>query len=253
MHEDVGVDIDAVVITNNTIHSDIIDYSLSRKVVSEFTGTMLLVSTIIGSGIMGSELSSDDGIALLGNTISTIGMLYVIINIFGKISGAHFNPLVTLMFWFKKDINNEILLYIPGQLFGGIMGTILAHNMFNMPAIDFPGKERDSSGEFISEIISTFGLLNTILGTINANREDIVGNTVSMYIMAGYWFTLSTCFANPAVTIARTFTPTFAGISFKSWPVYFGGQIIGFILALPFSEWLFKNKSFNNSIKIFIK
>ena len=229
-------------------------FTLHRKIMGEFTGTMLLVSSIVGSGIMGDELSQDNGVALLGNTISTIGMLYVIINIFGPISGAHFNPLVTLAFWFKREIENrEAIYYFASQLTGGVCGTLLAHVMFNDSVVDFPGKKRNSRGEFLSEIVSTFGLITTIIGTIGINKKDIIANTVSLYIMAGYWFTLSTCFANPAVTVARSFTTTFSGISFSSWPTYFGGQIIGFILALPFTEWLFHQKTIIQSLRIFTR
>ena len=228
------------------------NYPLYKKSICEFMGTLMLVSSIIGSGIMGDELSIDNGVALLGNTISTVGMLYIIINIFGDISGAHFNPLVTLMFWFKKEITSKhVLFYIPSQIMGGISGTVIAHVMFNYAVIDFPGSDRDSKGEFISEIVSTFGLLTTIHGLVSLNKKEIVPNAVSMYIMSGYWYTLSTCFANPAVTIARTLTPTFAGISIKSWPVYFGGQTIGFFIAIPFSELIFKNKTLKQSIEIF--
>ncbi len=229
-------------------------FTLPRKIIGEFTGTMLLVSSIVGSGIMGTELSQDDGVALLGNTISTIGMLYVIINIFGPISGAHFNPLVTMAFWFKKEIENrEALCYFASQFSGGICGTLLAHTMFNDAAVDFPGKKRNSRGEFLSEIVSTFGLITTIIGTIGINKKDIIANTVSLYIMAGYWFSLSTCFANPAVTVARSFTNTFSGISFSSWPTYFGGQLLGLAAALPFTEWLFHQKTLIQSLRIFIR
>ena len=156
------------------------------------------------------------------------------------------------MFWFKKEITSKhVLFYIPSQIIGGISGTVIAHFMFNYPIIDFPGSDRDSKGEFISEIVSTFGLLTTIHGLVSLNKKEIVPNAVSMYIMSGYWYTLSTCFANPAVTIARTLTPTFSGISIKSWPVYFGGQAIGFLIALPFSELIFKNKTLKQCIEIF--
>ena len=231
------------------------EYRLSRKLVSEYTGTMLLVSSVVGSGIMGDELSLDDGVTLLGNTLSTIGSLYILINVFGNISGAHFNPVVSTMVWFKNGITNkELACYVPCQIIGGISGTALAHVMFGYQFLDVSTNDRDTGGEFLSEIVATFGLL-TVLSSYVANGRDIneIATAVSMYIMSGYWFTHSTCFANPAITVARTFTNTYTGISFKSWPNYLFGQLFGLIFALPFYEWVFNNKTFIESVKVLKK
>jgi len=224
-----------------------------RQVAAEFVGTVLLVATIVGSGIMGDNLSADDGVALLGNTLATWGILFVLITVFGPISGAHFNPIVSTVFWLRREIElSQVLAVVPAQFLGGILGTILAHGMFEENAVSFAGKDRDSAGEFLGEIVATFGLLVTILGAVQANRNDdtqggghqaSVPMAVGLYITAGYWFTSSTSFANPAVTVARAFTGSFAGIAPSSIGTYFAGQVAGGILGLVFCEWMFAKKT----------
>ncbi len=211
---------------------------LVKKGGCEFLGTMMLVVSIVGSGIMGTELSNDNAVILLGNTLSTIGMLYNMINIFEKISGSHFNPLVSLMFYKENKLSRKNLsVYCISQILGGISGTMISHILFNKNIINFNGKNRNSLGEFLSEILSTIILLSVIKGSIYNKKE--VSSSVSLYIMSGYWCTLSTCFANPAVTIARSFTGTFSGISLISLPIYLSGQIIGLFIALPINNYIF--------------
>ena len=215
--------------------------SLDRQVFAEFLGTAFLVCTIIGSGMMGDNLSPDDGVALLGNTLATWGILYVLISTLGGVSGAHFNPVVSTCFWLKRELDAKALaLFVPFQVLGAIFGALVAHAMFMHRNGFFDGKDRDSDGELFSEFVATFGLLLTIFGGIKANKD--VPMLVGLYITAGYWFTSSTAFANPAVTIGRSFTDTFAGISPKSFPAYFAGQALGLLAGLPTCEWLFSKK-----------
>jgi len=229
-------------------------YDLVRCAVAEFIGTMMLVAVIIGSGIMGDNLSEDDGVALLGNTLATWGILYVLITVLGPVSGAHFNPIVTLSFFLKKELNFLVLLsYTLVQCICAILGAIVAHGMFEYKAVEFGGKDRDSVGEFFSEIVATFGLLMTIHGCIACKNTASIPMAVGLYITAGYWFTASTSFANPAVTIGRTFTSTFAGISVRSWLGYFSGQIIGLILSVVFNAWLFEKKDIVRALKVLFR
>ena len=217
------------------------DINIYRSLYSEFIGSWFLVTTIIGSGIMGSNLSDDDGIALLGNTIATWGILYSMISVLDPISGAHFNPLVSLAFRIKGDLNTkELILYILCQTSGCISGAYTAHGMFMIRNGEFEGKNRNTDGEMLSEIITTFGLLLTIFGGIKGKKD--VPLLVGLYISAGYWFSSSTSFANPAVTIARSFTDTFASISPNSLLKYLVGQSIGFMVGFPMCIWLFQIK-----------
>lgn len=216
--------------------------TLGRQVFAEFLGTLLLVATIIGSGMMGDNLSDDDGVALLGNTLATWGILYVLITTLGPVSGAHFNPVVTCAFWLKRECaSSHAALFVPAQVGGAIAGAYVAHGMFMHRNGIFDGKDRDSDGELFSEFVTTFGLLLTILGGIAAKKD--VPMLVGLFITAGYWFSSSTSFANPAVTIGRSFTDTFASISPRSFPAYFAGQALGLLVALPTCEWLFSNKA----------
>lgn len=214
----------------------------NQMIISEFIGTSFLVTTIIGSGIMGDNLSSDDGVALLGNTMATWGILYVMISILGPISGAHFNPIVSTIFWLKGELETKHLgCFMVVQFGGAIVGCYVAHGMFMIRNGEFNGKDRDTDGEMFSEIVATTGLILTIFGGIKAKKD--VPMLVGLYITAGYWFTSSTAFANPAVTVGRAFTDTFASISPKSIPKYLFGQLLGSLMGVTTSKYLFSNKS----------
>lgn len=216
-----------------------------RAAVAELVGTAILVTTIIGSGIQGETLSQDPAVALLGNTLATWGILFVLITIFGPVSGAHFNPVVSYVFFCRGELRlNDLIIYIPLQFCGAIIGAIMAHAMFELSLAEFDGKDRDSLGEWLGEVIATIGLLMTILGSIGANAKGTIPMAVGLYITAGYWFTSSTSFANPAVTVGRSFTNTFAAINPSSILPYIAGQIVGLIVGLPFCEWMWNDKSF---------
>lgn len=195
-----------------------------RKLSAELIGTALLLATVVGSGIMGETLANgNDAIALLGNTIATGAILFVLITIFGALSGAHFNPAVTLVMWLRKDMPlGDSIAYVGVQIIGGLIGVVAAHYMFDMALLQESTKLRTGPNQWFAEGVATFGLLLTIIGTVRA-RAEAVPMAVGLYITAGYWFTASTSFANPAVTIARSFSDTFAGIN--------PDHVIGFILA----------------------
>ena len=213
-----------------------------KPLLSEFIGTMLLVVTVVGSGIMATALSGgNDGVALLGNTIATGAILYVLITILGPLSGAHFNPVVTLVMASMKEIPVSLALgYIIVQIIGGLCGTILAHVMFCVEILQLPQNARTGLPQYTAEVVATFGLLLTILLGRRA-RPDTVPMLVGLYITAGYWFTASTSFANPAVTIARTFTDSFSGIAFADTPYFIIAQIVGGFLGLAVSAILLRD------------
>lgn len=198
--------------------------SLARKLIAEFIGTALLLATVVGSGIMGVMLSAgNDGIALLANAGATAGALYVLIVLFGPISGAHFNPAVTLAMRFRGELGNaQAVAYIAVQIVAAVAGVVLAHAMFDLPLIQPGTHARTGLSQWISEAVATFGLLLTILLGIR-HRPAAVPVLVASYIFAAYWFTASTSFANPAVTLARSLTQTFAGIRPE--------DVIGFVAA----------------------
>ena len=225
--------------------------SLARQVFAEALGTMFLVAVIVGSGYHGDILSPDDGVALLGNTLATWGILYVLISVLGGISGAHFNPVVSCCFWLKRELSSlKFALFVPFQIGGAILGSHVAHAMFQKKIYYFDGKDRDSWGEFFSEALTTLGLLLTIFGGIKAKAD--VPMLVGLFITAGYWFSSSTSFANPAVTIGRSFTDTFASITVKSWPAFMGGQAVGLVVALPMCEWLIWGKPVKDSVLVLV-
>ena len=213
-------------------------FSKNQKYVCEFLGSFFLVLTVVGSGIMADHLSQDDGVTLLGNAIPTGLTLVVIISIFGPISGAHFNPIVSLVFWFKKVISlNDFIAYVILQISGGVFGCIVANIIFELPAVTISTLDRHDFSQFLSEILATFGLVLVIfLGREFArlNLPVLVGS----YIASAYWFTSSTSFANPAVTIARQFSDTFTGISPLGVPVFITAQILGAIIGYYFVQWL---------------
>ena len=205
------------------------------KYIAEFIGTFFLVAVVIGSGIMAQNLSSGNmGIALLGNTIPTGAILYVIIKMFGPISGAHFNPAVSFIFYLRKELSiSDLYKFIIVQILGGMIAVFMVHYIFEMNIYQVSTNIRGEWPLLISEIIATCGLIMTIL-FISKNDEDSVALGVALFITAGYWFTSSTSFANPAVTIARLFTNTFTGIAPQSSIYFFVGQIIGALLGLKF-------------------
>lgn len=211
-----------------------------RALLAEFSGTLLLVCTVVGSGIMAVNLAGgNDAIALLGNTIATGAILYVLISIFGPVSGAHFNPAVSLVFALRGELSLSLLAaYIAVQATGGICGTILAQAMFELPLLDPSQNARGGVGQWLGEAVATFGLLATILGGL-AYRANAVPALVGLYITAGYWFTSSTSFANPAVTLARGFTDSFSGIRPLDMPGFWLAQIAGAILAMLVARVIF--------------
>ena len=214
-----------------------------RAFVCEFLGTFFLVATVVGSGIMAENLSmGNHAVSLLANAIATGAILYVLITIFSEISGAHFNPVVSLiMFTMKKLSFFEFLAYISVQIIGGILGTFLAHFMFEISIIQLSTNVRTGYSQYFSEVIAAFGLLLTILlGT--KEKSGSVATLVAFYITAAYWFTSSTSFANPAVTIARTLTDTFSGIQYGDTIPFIIAQIIGGLLAYLLFNYLIQSK-----------
>ncbi|MER9894800.1 aquaporin family protein [Mesorhizobium sp. M0119] len=211
---------------------------LSRRLVAEALGTALLVATVVGSGIMADRLSSDVAVSLLGNTLPTGAILVVLITIFGPISGAHFNPAVTLVFALRREIETKAALaYVAAQIAGGIAGTLLAHAMFELPILQVSATVRTGSGQWIAELVAAFGLVFTILAGLRS-RPDSIPWLVGLYITAAYWFTASTSFANPAVAIARAFSNTFAGIRPADLPGFIGAELLGALLAMALAGWL---------------
>jgi len=212
---------------------------MARRLFAEWLGTLFLLAVVVGSGIMADRLSGGNAaIALLGNTIPTGAILVVLILIFGPISGAHFNPAVTLAFAIRKEITPwDSVLFVGVQILGGVAGVIIAHAMFDNPLIDPSTTARTGTGQWIGEFVATFGLVATILGCIKA-RPDAVPYAVGLFITAGYWFTSSTSFANPAVTIARGLTNTFAGIDPAHIAAFVTMQLIGAIVATLAFRWL---------------
>ena len=211
----------------------------SKRLAAEFIGTAFLLATVVGSGIMGDMLAAGNvAIALLCNTIPTGAILYVLITMFGPISGAHFNPAVTLAFALKKDIeSSEAILFVAAQIAGGIVGVWAAHMMFDLSVLQVSQKVRTGLPQWFAEWVATFGLVATILFTLRA-RADAVATAVGLYITAAYWFTASTSFANPAVTIARSLTDTFAGIRPLDAPGFVVAQLVGAVCALYIARWL---------------
>ncbi|MEM8839054.1 MAG: MIP/aquaporin family protein [Pseudomonadota bacterium] len=208
-------------------------YTLSQRLAAEVLGTAFLLATVIGSGIMADQLSGGNvAIALLGNTIPTGAILFVLITMLGPVSGAHFNPAVTFAFlMFRQIKTGEAGLYIAAQIVGGLIGMLAAHFMFELDLFQASEKIRTGASQWGAEVIATFGLVVTIFGTIRA-RPEAVPAAVGLYITAAYWFTASTSFANPAVTIARSFTNTFSGIASSDAPGFIIAQFVGAGLAV---------------------
>lgn len=209
------------------------NYSLRSKLLAEFLGTFFLLATVVGSGIMAEMLSGGNvAVALLGNTIPTGAILYVMITMFGSISGAHFNPAVTVAFALRGLLPSaHIASYIVVQIVAAILGVLVANIMFDLEFFQVSEKVRSSNGQWISEIVATFGLIVAIFYSVKF-KPDAVAAVVGLYITAAYWFTASTSFANPAVTIARQFSNTFAGIAPSSVFMFLLMQFIGVGLAI---------------------
>jgi len=214
-------------------------HTLSRRLAAEALGTAALLATVVGSGIMAETLAGGNvALALLGNTLATGAILAVLILMFGPISGAHFNPAVTFAFVLRREIEPSIAaIYVLVQLAAGVVGVLAAHFMFEQPLLQVSETVRSGAGQWFSEFVATFGLVATILGTLRF-RPEAVPYAVGLFISAGYWFTASTSFANPAVTIARSFTDTFSGIVPGHMPAFIVAQLVGAAAATLVFGWL---------------
>jgi glycerol uptake facilitator-like aquaporin len=212
-----------------------------RRIVSEGVGTALLLAVVVGSGIMGERLAGGNAaVALLGNTLATGAGLVVLIGVFGPVSGAHFNPVVTLAFWLRRQADRRTALaYAAAQVAGAVVGVWIAHAMFAEPLLQVSTKLRPGLAQGFAEFVATFGLIGTIFGT-QRSQPGFTPMAVGLYITAAYWFTASTSFANPAVTLARSLSDTFSGIAPASAPLFIGGQVAGALAAVGFFTWLFQ-------------
>ena len=205
-----------------------------RALAAEFIGSLILFATVVGSGIMAERLAGGNvAVALIGNTAATGAVLYVLITLLGPVSGAHFNPAVTLMLGARR----LWLPFVAAQLLGGVIGVLIAHAMFGLPLIETSTHIRTGAGQWIGEFVATFGLLFTIV-VGSRQRPDAVPALVALWIVAGYWFTSSTSFANPAITIARALTDSFAGIRPADAPGFIIAQFAGAWMAVRFANWL---------------
>lgn len=215
-------------------------FDLPRRLVAEALGTGMLVATVVGSGIMAESLTRDIAVALLGNTLPTGAILVVLITVLGPVSGAHFNPAVTLVFALRRELaRRDAAVYVVAQIAGGITGAIVAHAMFGLPLVDLSMKARTGGAQWFSEFIAAFGLVATILGGVRFASSSVPW-LVGLYITAAYWFTASTSFANPAVAIARSLTNTFSGIRPPDLPGFIVAELLGAICALALMTWLLK-------------
>jgi glycerol uptake facilitator-like aquaporin len=209
-------------------------------VAAEAVGSFFLFACVIGSGIMAEHLSrGNDAVALLGNTLATGAMLFVLITMLGPISGAHMNPAVSLVAASRRELSwPDAAAYVAAQFAFGILGAWAAHLMFGLPTLQLSVKARTGLGQGAGEFIATFGLILTIIGTVRFKREWVPA-TVALYITAAYWFTSSTSFANPAITVARSLTNTFAGIAPHDVPLFIAGQLLGAGAGALAARWLF--------------
>ena len=217
-------------------------FSVSQKLVAEALGAALLLAIVIGSGVMGERLAGGAvALALLGNTLATGAGLVVLITVFGPLSGAHFNPAVTLVFALRKEIGWPLAAgYVLAQLAGAVIGVWTAHAMFGLPILELSTKLRDGPAQAFSEFVATFGLVTAILGSLRF-RPDATPLIVGLYITSAYWFTASTSFANPAVTFARMLSDSFAGVAPSSAPAFIAAQVLGATGALLAMRWMLKS------------
>ena len=224
-----------------------VSYSNQQKWFAEFIGTAFLLATVVGSGIMAEQLAGGNvAIALLGNTIPTGAILVVLITMLGPISGAHFNPAVSLVFALRGELAwLQGGFYVAMQIAGGIIGVWAAHMMFDDSLLQFSSKVRSGPSQWFAEGVATFGLVFTILATLRA-KPDAVAMAVGLYITAAYWFTASTSFANPAVTIARGFSDTFAGIRPLDVPAFVVAQLVAAVIAWLVCRWLLQDNADNS-------
>jgi glycerol uptake facilitator-like aquaporin len=223
------------------MHADAM--SLARSFVAEALGTALLLAIVVGSGIMGARLAGGNvAIALLANSIATGAGLVVLILVFGPVSGAQLNPAVTLAAWLHGGMGGRTAAFhVVAQLAGAILGVWTAHAMFGEPILQLSTKLRDGPAQGLSELLATFGLIGTIAG-VQRSRPELTAVAVGLYVTAAYWFTASTAFANPAVTIARSLTDSFAGIAPASVPLFVAAEIAGAGLAVAVFGWLLKEE-----------
>lgn len=223
------------------------DTGILHKVIAEAIGTALLLTAVVGSGIMGEQLAGGNvAIALLANSLTTGAILVILILIFGEVSGAHFNPAVTLVLGRRNGLSwSQILYYVIAQVLGAIGGVWIAHAMFGEPILMISNHIREGVPQIFGEVVATFGLLLTLLSCVR-NHPRVVPVAVGLYIMAAYWFTSSTSFANPAVTLARGLTDTFTGIRPQDIPGFIAAQFVGALSAMFLSRFLFPNKDRSN-------
>lgn len=214
---------------------------LARRLLAEGLGTGLLVAVVVGSGIAAQRLSPDDvGLQLLESSTATAGGLVALILAFGSVSGAHFNPVVTLADRVLGGMTTrDALAYIPAQIAGACAGAVVANLMFDLDPVTLSTHARSSSGLWLGELVATFGLLMVILGVVRSGRASSAPYAIAGYIAAAYWFTSSTSFANPAVTIGRTLSDTFAGIRWSSAPAFITAQLAGGIAAVALARFLY--------------
>jgi len=214
--------------------------ALGQRAFCEWLGTAFLLAAVVGSGIMARELTGDDALALLCNTLPTGAILAVLILVFGPLSGAHFNPAVSLGFALRGELpRSTAAIYVVAQVFGGLAGVWAAHLMFELPVWQFSITQRTGPGQWLAEAVATFGLLLTIFGCV-ARRPESVPYAVGLYITAAYWFTASTSFANPAVTIACSLSDTFTGIAPAGVGAFILSQFAGMVAAVILGRWLWR-------------
>jgi len=213
--------------------------TLGRAAAAEAIGTALLLAIVVGSGIMGERLAQGNAaVALLANSIATGAGLYVLIVIFGPVSGAHFNPVVSAVSAWEGQLNaRDSVVYVVAQVSGAFAGVAAAHAMFTLPVLQISARVRPTLGEAFGEVIATFGLV-LVISLVSRFRAETIPVAVAAFITSAYWFTSSTSFANPAVTLARAMTDTFAGISPQSVPLFVVGQLTGGVAATLFARWL---------------
>ena len=216
--------------------------ALPQRAFCEWLGTAFLLAAVVGSGIMAQKLAGDDALALLCNTVPTGAILAVLILVFGPLSGAHFNPAVSIAFALRGELQwSMAVVYLAAQVLGGLVGVWVAHLMFELPVWQFSITERTGPGQWLAEAVATFGLVMTVFGCV-ARRPDAVPYAVGLYITAAYWFTASTSFANPAVTVARSLSDTFVGIAPGGVAAFIVSQLAGMVAAVILSRWLWRER-----------